>query len=135
MPLTYQPPAGVVVYCDFSGFVQPEMVKTRPVVVLARNKKNNKLVTVVPISSTEPDTLQAYHHELLPNPIPDKPGVRSWAKCDMLTTVFIARLDRVKQKLPNGKRTYLTPAISRSDFQAIQQCVVNALNLGLIKKP
>jgi uncharacterized protein YifN (PemK superfamily) len=47
MPLLYQPRPGQVVMCDFKGYVVPEMVKVRPVVVVARNRKNRWLVTVV----------------------------------------------------------------------------------------
>ena len=40
MALAFQPRPGTVVMCDFSGYVVPEMVKVRPVVVIARNRKN-----------------------------------------------------------------------------------------------
>jgi uncharacterized protein YifN (PemK superfamily) len=58
--------------CDFKGYVVPEMVKIRPVVVVARNRKNRKLVTVVPLSTTAPDALEDHHHELGANPLPWK---------------------------------------------------------------
>ncbi|MFK5246002.1 type II toxin-antitoxin system PemK/MazF family toxin [Glaesserella parasuis] len=39
MALKYQPKEKAVVMCDFSGFIAPEMVKTRPVVVISKHKK------------------------------------------------------------------------------------------------
>jgi uncharacterized protein YifN (PemK superfamily) len=37
MPLKFQPKIGSVVMCDFEGYVVPEMIKVRPVVVLAKH--------------------------------------------------------------------------------------------------
>lgn len=49
MPLKFQPRERSVIMCDFRGYEEPEMVKKRPVVVIARNRHNGKLVTVVPL--------------------------------------------------------------------------------------
>ena len=114
--------------CDFRGYVVPEMVKVRPVVVLARNRKNRQLVTVVPLSTTAPTVLEDHHHELSANPLPARPGVRCWAKCDMVATVSLARLDRVK----GPKRQYVVPVLPNADFEAIRQAVANALDLSHI---
>ncbi|MFK5216451.1 type II toxin-antitoxin system PemK/MazF family toxin [Glaesserella parasuis] len=57
MALKYQPKEKAVVMCDFSGFIAPEMVKTRPVVVISKHKKNSELVTIVPLSTTKPEPL------------------------------------------------------------------------------
>jgi len=126
MPLPFQPKALSVVMCDFSGFVVPEMVKIRPVVVLAKNNQNHKLVTVVPLSTTRPKTISAYHHELSANPLPDKPHTTCWAKCDMLYTVSINRLDRYR--LSVGR--FVIPVVSPADFEAIKAGVAVALNLS-----
>ncbi len=132
MPLLYQPKPRSVVMCDFHGFVEPEMVKTRPVVVLASNKRNSKLVTVVPLSTTEPTILEAHHHELSVNPLPDKPNyVSCWAKCDMVVTVSLHRLDRYK----TGKREYIVPTVGNADFEAIRQGVMAALGLSTGANP
>ncbi len=96
MGLLYQPRPGNVVMYDFAGYIVPEMIKVRLVVVLARNRKNRRLVTVVPLSTTAPSVVEDHHHELATNPLPAKAGVRCWAKCDMVATVSLARLDRVK---------------------------------------
>ena len=69
MPLTFQPKPRTVVYCDFAGYIEPEIVKRRPVVVLATHKRNSKLVAVVPLSTTKPDPVEAHHHRLLQNPL------------------------------------------------------------------
>lgn len=66
--------------CDFTGFIEPEMIKTRPVVVVKKHKSNPLLVTVVPLSATKPDPIQDYHYEFLHNPVPTaKAGDITWA--------------------------------------------------------
>lgn len=125
MPLLYQPKPRSVVMCDFVGFIVPEMIKVRPVVVLARHKHNRQLVTVVPLSTTEPNQLADHHHELSVNPLPDKPHVSCWAKCDMVATVALARLDRYKL----GPRQFVVPEVSFADFAAIRAGVAAALQL------
>ncbi len=125
MALLYQPRPGNVVMCDFAGYVMPEMIKVRPVVVLARNRKNRQLLTVVPLSTTAPTALEDYHHELAVNPLPGKAAVTCWAKCDMVATVSLSRLDRVK----GPKRRYSVPVLSAAEFEAIQRGVANALGL------
>jgi uncharacterized protein YifN (PemK superfamily) len=114
--------------CDFAGNVVPEMVKVRPVVVIARNRKNRHLVTIVPLSTTAPTALEDHHHELAANPLPGKAAVRCWAKCDMVATVSLARLDRVKAP----KRQYVVPVLPASDFDAIRRAVATALDLAHI---
>lgn len=128
MPLYSQPKEGSVLMCDFTGFIEPEMIKRRPVVVIARNRLNNKLVTVVPLSTTEPYALQAHHHQLSVNPLPDKQGIQCWAKADMVATISTERMDRVKIKTPAG-RQYVMPVVSAFDLAAIRRCVVHALQL------
>jgi mRNA interferase MazF len=57
MPITFIPDAGDVLMCDFStGFVPPEMVKTRRVIVLSPRNRARIPGTyiVVPISKTAP---------------------------------------------------------------------------------
>lgn len=111
--------------CDYRGFVVPEMVKVRPVVVVARNRRNRRLVTVVPLSSTEPDSLEDHHHALSNNPLPGREAIRCWAKCDMLTTVSLGRLDRYKV----GRGQFAVPMLPADDFEAIRRAVAKALDL------
>jgi len=128
MALKFQPQKGDVVICDFSGFVAPEMIKIRPVVVVAKHRHNKKLVTVVPLSTTEPYPLQHYHYAMPINPLPDTTS-SCWAKCDMIYTVSIDRLDRYKHRDQDGKRCYSVPQIPSLCLQNIQDALVNSLNL------
>jgi len=130
MPLPFQPKEKSVLVCDFNGFVIPEMVKVRPVIVIARNRLNSQLVTIVPLSTTEPDPISRYHHEFAVNPLPDKRLVRSWAKCDMVTTVSLARLDRYKFRVQGMGRKYVVPTIEDEDFEAVRRAVLAALRLS-----
>ena len=125
MALKFQPKERSVVMCDFRGYEMPEMVKKRPVVVIARNRHNSQLVSVVPLSSTEPALYESCHHKMSINPLPDKIHIECWAKCDMLATVSLARLDRYKPA--NGERC--VPVIGMDDFQAIKSAVASALRL------
>jgi uncharacterized protein YifN (PemK superfamily) len=124
MALTFQPKVGGVVLCDFDGFVEPEIVKKRPVVVIARNRSNSKLVTVVPLSTTEPDVMEAHHYELPKNPVPAYKTRKCWAKCDLLATVSVDRLDRLKDGWNR-----VVPEVTAADLKAIRSGVVNALQL------
>lgn len=110
--------------CDFEGFIEPEMVKKRPVVVIARSRTNSKLVTVVPLSTTEPDEMAAHHYQLPRNPVPASKGKKCWAKCDMVATLSIMRMDRLKDGWDR-----VVPEVSNADLQAIRLCVVDALQL------
>lgn len=125
MALKFQPKERSVVICDFRGYEEPEMIKKRPVIVLTRHPHNGKLVTVVPLSSTEPAIYVAYHHKMSVNPLPDKRHIECWAKCDMSATVSLARLDRYKPA--NGERC--VPVIGMEDFAAVKAAVANALGL------
>lgn len=129
MSLLFQPQVGAVLMCSFDGFVEPEMVKRRPVVVIARNRGNNKLVTIVPLSTTEPDEMADHHYKLPINPVPASQGKTCWAKCDMMTTVSIDRMDRLKDK---GVR--VIPKVTARDLQEIRLGVVNALDLKAVMK-
>lgn len=124
MALTFQPKVGGVLMCDFEGYVTPEMVKKRPVVVIARNRVNNQLVTVVPLSTTEPDVMEAHHYQLPKNPVPAYKAKKCWAKCDMIATVSITRMDRLKDGWNR-----VVPEVTAADLNAIRLCVVNALQL------
>ena len=125
MSLLFQPKPRSVVMCDFVGFIAPEMVKVRPVVVLSRHRHNRNLVNVVPLSTTEPTKIEDHHHELSTNPLPDKPHTSCWAKCDMVATVSLARLDRYQI----GRNQYVVPEVNAIDFVAIRAGVASALQL------
>ncbi len=93
VPLLYHPRCGEILYCDFSYQTEPEMVKTRPVVVVSR--KHKSLCTVVPLSGTRPEPIEPWNRMLIhvPSFLPQHDW---WIKCDCITTVALFRLDRAK---------------------------------------
>jgi uncharacterized protein YifN (PemK superfamily) len=134
MAIPYQPKARQIVFCDFRGFEAPEMVKRRPVVVLAAHKANSKLVAVVPLSTTEPKRPEPYHCQLRQSPVPDSRGAAVWAKCDMVAVVSTARLDliRLHRRRAVGRRAYMTERLDPEQFDDIRREVAHALGLGMI---
>lgn len=128
MPLTFHPDPGTIVICDFStGFRPPEMVKVRPVVVISPRRRVAQLVTVVPLSSVAPVPIEPWHYLLPPGLYPPARGP-IWAKGDMLATVALDRLDRVRMK-SGGLRSYQTFQLPESELGAILACVRAALGL------
>jgi uncharacterized protein YifN (PemK superfamily) len=133
--LTYQPRLQAVVTCDYTGFVEPEMVKVRSVVVLAKSRTNGRLITVVPLSTTPPDKVLTCHHKLSRNPHPDEdPELEVWAKCDMVYTVSLSRVNYYKTKPRRGGRAtyHSTLMTSSDDFRAIQRGTRYALGLDML---
>ena len=123
MGLKFQPKPGMVLICDFRGFEEPEMVKRRPVVVLAANRDNARLVTVIPLSRTRPWRHRVWHYQLLQQlkPLDTERGI--WAKCDLLYTVSTTRLDLVH--IERGR--YGPLRMKSTDFVAIHQAAITAL--------
>ena len=127
MTLLYQPKEGSVLICDFRGYEVPEIIKIRPVIVIRRHRTNKLLVTVVPLSTTAPQTVLAHHLQLEShlqgaNPV-------CWAKYDIVATVSLGRLDRIKSKDRHGKRTYKIDELSSEQFLAVKAAVRGALGL------
>lgn len=115
--------------CRFDGFFEPEMIKTRPVVILAKHKHNRKLVTVVPLSTTAPDKEEAYHHRLSSNPSPgENKDLPVWAKCDMVYTLSTDRLELFWIRTRQG-RVIANAHVSDEDFEAVREGVRAALSL------
>ena len=127
MPLIYQPKEASILICDFSGFMVPEMVKQRPVVILRKHPHNSRLVTVVPLSTTAPEKLGAHHVEL-PCYLPGE-AKTCWAKCDMIYTLSIDRLDRPKVRTRHQGRQYLQLTMSEEHFAAVKAAVLAGLKL------
>lgn len=126
MALAFQPKDGAIVMCDFKGLVEPEMVKTRPVIVIRKHRHNSKLVIVVPLSTTAPPALKDYHVEL-PSSLGDSGSC--WAKCDMVYTLSIERLDRIKRKDRSGNRHYVTLYAAAEQLTEVRTAVRSALGL------
>lgn len=136
MPIQFSPRVGQVVLCAFPDcLTAPEMVKTRPVVVVTpRLKGRTDLVGVVPLSTTAPNPICAYHCRIAASSMPDAlraTSVEVWAKCDMVYTFRLARLDRFKQGRDRvtGKRLYDTGQLTRTELDAVRQCVATAFGL------
>jgi mRNA interferase MazF len=142
MALKFPPKPRALILCDYGlgGFRAPEMVKRRPVIVIAGNlPKRRGLATVIPLSTTPPAEPLPYVIELiieggLPDPFNSQ---TCWAKCDMIATVGFERLDLFRSKrLPNGQRQYLsTLKVSAIDFDRVRYGILAAIGLEGIAKP
>lgn len=134
MALQYHPEPGTILICDYTGFREPEMVKRRPVVLISpRLKRRDTLATVVPLSTTPPDSVSDFHYELeLDQPLPapfDSP--KMWVKADMLATVGFHRLDLIRSgRGADGKRKYLTQKITMVQLRCVYRAVLHAIGMS-----
>ena len=132
MSLMYYPKLGEILLCDFSGFIVPEMVKRRPVVVIVpRLSGRGDLVTIVPLSTTAPNPQMAYHVKLtlsqaLPSPFSAQ---QMWAKGDMAMPIARVRLDRFKdgRTSSGGKRKFVSGNVSAEQLADIRTAVLRGL--------
>lgn len=133
MAINFHPKAKQVLMCDFSlgGFVEPEMVKRRPVVVLSHKRHNSATCLIVPLSTTQPAPIQSFHHQLRDQSLPRKlQGSPTWVKGNMIAHVALRRLDRFNHRSSvTGLRTYESTLVCEADWQAIQRCIAAALGL------
>lgn len=104
------------------------MVKTRPVIVVSpKLPYRGQIVTIVPISLTEPIHNLPYTVRLSKNYHPNEDDdLPCWAKCDMLMNISKARLNGFKI----GRRKYESPQASNDDLQAVKHGVIYSLGLG-----
>lgn len=139
MAISDHPAPGTILVCHFDGtFKEPEMVKSRCVIVLSpRIKARAKLCTVVCLSSTAPDHVQQYHCQIdirphLP-PAWSSDGV--WVKGDMVYSIGFHRLDLIRMgKQPDGKRIYRFDTISAEQMKQVKSCVLRGLGLSALTK-
>lgn len=136
MALTYHPTPGEILLCNYNtGFIAPEMVKLRPVVVVSpRLRRRTNLVAVVPLSTTPPDPAEPHHCSIaLTAPLP-KPyeAAQMWAKCDMLATVALSRLDRFRDGriVGGGARRFMTGKVAPAQLVEIRKAILHGLGLG-----
>lgn len=123
--------------CDYNtGFIAPEMVKRRPVVVISPRLRNRpNLCTIVPLSGTVPDREQEYHCCIEMEPPLPKPWDSKWfwVKADMIATVSFSRLELVRgPKDFEGKRKYIQRNVGRENLLRIRRCVLCALGLSAL---
>lgn len=129
--LPFHPSPGDILICDYTtGFKAPEMVKRRLCVVVSpKLKRRDNLASVVPLSQTEPQPVEAWHHKvaLVSKSWGDGPR---WAACDMIATVSYGRLSRPHYRHPiTSTRLYETLALSADDLAQVQAKVRLALGL------
>jgi uncharacterized protein YifN (PemK superfamily) len=134
MAILFHPHPGTILICDFRGSEGAEMRKIRPVVVVSPVfKRRTSLCAVVPLSTTRPVHVEAYHHLLMLDPTLPAPfdSPEMWAKADMLMTVSYDRLDRFRLgRNAVGKRIYGIRTVRRGDLDAIYCAMLNGLGLG-----
>jgi uncharacterized protein YifN (PemK superfamily) len=135
MALRHHPKIGDVLICAFPDCLEePEMVKTRPVVVVTREHGGRpSLCTVVPLSTTPPDPVLDFHVRIDAQRLPRVlANDETWAKCDMLYTLSLDRLDRIRsgRNRATGKRVYETGRISLEELAAIRRAIAFALGLS-----
>ena len=130
MALKFFPRAGQVFVCDFSGFKEPEMIKTRPVVVISpRLPFRSEIAAIVPISLTAPRHNLPFVYRLSKNYHPDEPDdLPCWAKADMVMNLGTYRLMPFKV----GRRKYVYPELTREDLQGVIRAVLCGLGLDTL---
>lgn len=135
--MSLQFPVGrrTILLCDYGmgGFRSPEMIKRRPAIVISpRLAHRDNLCSLVPLSGTQPRHATAYVVKIaLEHPLPEPFGERIWwAKCDMLATVALTRLDLFRTKRVDGARSYFHPKVDEETFDSIMTGVLHGLGLG-----
>jgi uncharacterized protein YifN (PemK superfamily) len=129
----------IIVNFDLGGSgIHPEMRKSgRPCLVVQNNKlQRGPLVTVIPLSTTEPDRAMPYHHKMDHRSFRDWPmdwdgqGTPRWAKCDYITTVSLERCTDPYRRLPHQSRKYVKVKAIRADIEAVESAVLWALGIA-----
>jgi len=135
MALGYFPSLGEVLKCDFSGFQPPEMHKGRHVVVISpKTVARGQLVTIVPLSTTEPDPIEKWHFRLTTE-LPQNVGTGTilWAKCDMVFAASFNRLNAfVRDRAITDRRVFKPVILSDDEIVAIRKGVLYSLGLGAL---
>jgi uncharacterized protein YifN (PemK superfamily) len=116
--------------CRFDGLVPPEMIKRREVVILSKNPNNSKLVTVVPLSTTQPLAISRSHVQIESNHLGNTiEHQKIWAKCDMIYTLSVSRLDFSYRKSRRKGRQALKYRLDETEMVAIKRAVAYSLML------
>jgi mRNA interferase MazF len=134
MAILYHPDPGTILRCDFSRFKVPEMVEHRPVVIISpRLRERDGLCTIVPLSTTPPETVMPWHYKIqLSQPLSKNfSALECWAKCDMVTTIGHHRLDRFSELIPHtNQRRYYEGRLTSHQFKDLMSCVHAYLGLA-----
>lgn len=122
----------VLVHFD-KAFREPEMVKSRPCIVVSKRIKHRpNLVTVVPLSTTRPDPVMPYHCEIaMDMELPKRwSATTCWVKGDMIYALGFDRADLFHLgRGPDGRRVYQTQTVSRDTLAKAQRCILAELGL------
>jgi uncharacterized protein YifN (PemK superfamily) len=131
MALPFFPRAGQVLMCDFKGFVEPEMVKTRPVIVVSpRLPYRSQIAAVVPISLTAPKHDLPFCYRLSKNYHPEEDDdLACWAKADMIMNLGIYRMSGFKV----GRRKWEHPTLNAEDLAGVRHAILCGLGLDRIE--
>lgn len=141
MAITFHPQPGQILLCDFSqGFKEPEMVKShRPVIVLTAPMVGRaNLVTVLALSTKQPDNIMPFHYKIPRKSMPQLGRFQendTWVKGDMIYTAGFHRLDLIrlgKKDNKTGKRLYFNQKLGREQMREIYKCALHGLNLGAL---
>jgi len=128
MAIPFHPKKKQILICNFKGYIPPEINESRPVVVLREEVTGSqKLVIVVPLSNTTPVPLCDFHCQLTNSTLTGcMSGKTHWVKGDLIYTVSVDRLDRVKgppEKGSGKKCSYTVGQVSNEDFAKILECI------------
>ena len=118
---TFYPKTGHILICNFDkGFVPPEMVKRRPIVVISRTETHSRrLCTVVPLSTTIPKTIKPWHVALKIDSVSSNSEIETiWAKCDMIYTVSFDRLE-IPKNIYSFNKSGKSSRINKYDLNEI----------------
>ena len=134
MALRYHPKQGTFVLVRFDkAFKVPEMVKTRPCLVVSKRIKSRpNLVTVVPLSTTAPDPVMPYHCEIhVEVELPRRWSAETcWVKGDMLYALSFERVDLFNLgRDESGRRRYQTETICRDTLSRVQKCILAGIGM------
>ncbi|HEV3156596.1 MAG TPA: hypothetical protein VGZ00_04555 [Candidatus Baltobacteraceae bacterium] len=97
--------------CDFSGYVEPEIVKLRRVIIISPPNRGAPIALVVP---------------------------EVWVKADLIAHVRFGRLDRVRipvldasgNPIPRKYEYLPTVALTVAHLRKVRQAVLHSLGLG-----
>ncbi len=139
MSIRYPPAPGTLVLCNYdTGFRPPEMIKRRPALIVSpRLPSRDGLCAVVPLSTTAPNKVMAYHCciELETALPPPWTATTVWAKGDMIATVGLNRLDLFRTGRDQyGNRKYLQPKLTPEQFLGVRAAILHGLGLGALTK-
>jgi mRNA interferase MazF len=133
MTVINHPPRGAIVRVDLNeGFRSPEMVKRRPCIILSPPIPDRpQLCTIVPLSTSRPNTIRPHHLEISLDPPLPAPyaNPKMWVKADIVLTVAFHRLRLLFVKSSEGQRVYDLRVREPAVFARVQDCVRAGLGL------